>query len=91
MGKTILEQIHEAAELLYQNKEKEGLTQAAQLIGIFEHAVLQTGGAGADPAGQELLEELQDCCRNGDVLGVADGLEYGMVEYLLGESAGGGR
>lgn len=88
MGETILQQIHEAAELLYQNKEQEGLAQAAQMIGIFKNAVLQ--GMQADPAGVTLLRKLLDCYQNADILGLADGLEYGMTEYLQGGSAGKG-
>lgn len=90
MGETILQQIHEAAELLYQNREQEGLALAAQMIGIFKNAVLQGGKAGVDPAGVTLLRQMLDCYQNADVLGLADSLEYGMVEYLQGESAGTG-
>lgn len=86
MGETILQQIHEAADLLYQNKEQEGLAQAAQMIGIFKNAVLQGGQSGIDPVGVTLLKELLDCYQNADVLGLADALEYGMTEYLQGKS-----
>lgn len=88
MEETILQQIHRAAELLYQNKEQEGMALAAQMIGMFKNAVLQEGQTGIDPAGVTILRELLDSYQNADVLGLADCLEYDMTEYLQGESAG---
>lgn len=89
MEETILQQIHRAAELLYQNKEQEGMALAAQMIGMFKNAVLQEGQTGIDPAGVTILRELLDSYQNADVLCLADCLEYDMTEYLQGESAGG--
>lgn len=88
MREAIIEQLSRASELLYQNREQEGLTLAAEIIGTFKDYILQTEGEQVTQAALGLLRELVEHYRSGDVLGLADTLAYPVMAYLNGESEG---
>lgn len=90
MRQAIIEQIHRASELLYQNREQEGLALAAEAIGAIKNYIVQTEGEQVTREALGLLKELIEHYNNGDVLGLADTLEYPGMAYLNRESDGTG-
>lgn len=90
MREAIIEQIHRASELLYQNREQEGLSLAAEIIGAIRNYAVEKEGDQVSRETLELLRELLEHYKNGDVLGLADTLEYPGTAYLMKESDGTG-
>lgn len=71
----LYEQVEKTAELLYQNKEIEGITETAKLMEKFQKIIQDMTEAQSDAAGTFallMMKELIESYEHQDVIGMAD-------------------
>ena len=90
MDKSVELKIKETAELLYQNREQEGITAVAGLLQIFQTEISRLSEEHMKNCGNFallMLRELLENYQNQDMLGMADclmGKSLLFVQYING-------
>ena len=90
MGKSVEVKIKETAELLYQNREREGITAVAGLLQTYQTEISRLSEEQMKDCGNFallMLRELLENYQNEDMLGMADclmGKSLLFAQYING-------